>query len=118
MGLIEASLTGLAGAVSWGYGWHYKASTGLGGISLAVPAWDAAGIHWLPMIWGESKLAAAEGEVSILGWGTAREALLGFNEPNFPDQANLSPEQAVALWPRVEQLAAQHGIQKIVSPAV
>jgi len=116
--LVQQSLTSLASAVSWGYGWHYKASTGLGGISLDVSAWAAAGIHWLPMVWDGAGLQFAETEVSTLGWGSDRKALLGFNEPNFADQANMSPEQAAALWPRVEQLAAYHGIEKIVSPAV
>jgi len=116
--LVRESLASLSSAVSWGYGWHYKASTGLSGVKLDVSSWDAAGIHWLPMVWDDSGLVSAEGEVSTLGWGSGRMALLGFNEPNFADQANLSPERAAELWPRVEQLAAQHGIQKIVSPAV
>ncbi len=43
--------------------------------------------------------------------------LLGFNEPNFGSQANLTPAQAAAIWPQVEQFAAQHDLA-IVSPAV
>jgi hypothetical protein len=43
--------------------------------------------------------------------------LLGYNEPNFFAQANLSAAQAAAQWPVLQQVAAQHGL-KLVSPAV
>jgi hypothetical protein len=43
--------------------------------------------------------------------------LLGFNEPNFYSQANLSAAQAAALWPRVEAIADARGLA-LVSPAV
>jgi hypothetical protein len=43
--------------------------------------------------------------------------LLGFNEPNFKEQADLSPQEAAADWPSVESLAKAQGIP-IVSPAV
>lgn len=43
--------------------------------------------------------------------------LLGFNEPNFFEQADLSAAEAAAEWPQVEAVAKQHGL-KIVSPAV
>eukprot|EP00435_Cladocopium_sp_Y103_P066790 s244_g29.t1 len=34
-----------------------------------------------------------------------KRALLGFNEPNFPEQANLSPQRAASLWPLVDAVA-------------
>jgi len=43
--------------------------------------------------------------------------LLGFNEPNFKAQGNLSPQQAAADWPTVEAKAKAAGIP-LVSPAV
>jgi hypothetical protein len=45
------------------------------------------------------------------------KTLLGFNEPNFFVQANMTPEQAAAEWPRVEQIAREKGL-KIASPAL
>ena len=44
-------------------------------------------------------------------------ALLGFNEPNFGSQANLSATKAAALWPEVEKVADAQGLT-LVSPAV
>jgi putative glycosyl hydrolase len=43
--------------------------------------------------------------------------LLGFNEPNFKAQGNLSPQQAAADWPALQAKAKAAGIP-IVSPAV
>lgn len=113
--LSVASLQSLSRAVSWGYGWDYKASP-------AVPSvrdWDAAGVRWMPMVWGSAALAALTGQIGTLDWGASpRAALLGFNEPNFASQANLSPAQAAQLWPQVQQLASRYGVVKLVSPAV
>lgn len=43
--------------------------------------------------------------------------ILGFNEPNFVEQANLTPAQAAAQWPRIEAIARDFNL-KIVAPAV
>lgn len=43
--------------------------------------------------------------------------LLGFNEPNFKSQANLSPTEAAAKWPDLENIAQQKNM-KLISPAV
>ncbi len=43
--------------------------------------------------------------------------ILGFNEPNFVEQANMTPAQAAAAWPRLEAVARDFGL-KIVAPAV
>lgn len=42
--------------------------------------------------------------------------LLAFNEPNFRDQANLTPTQAAARWPDLMALANELGL-KVISPA-
>ncbi len=45
------------------------------------------------------------------------EYLLGFNEPNFKDQANMTPSQAAAKWPELEELASRFDL-KLIGPAV
>lgn len=112
--LSLTSLQNLRNVVSWGYGWDYQTVPA----PPSVQHWDDMGIRWLPMVWGRRQLDAASNQVGILQWGTVRQAILGFNEPNFQAQANLSPAEAARLWPRVQQLAAQYGITKLVSPAV
>jgi hypothetical protein len=43
--------------------------------------------------------------------------LLGFNEPNFANQADMTPNQAAQDWPQVEALAQAQGIP-LVAPGV
>lgn len=43
--------------------------------------------------------------------------ILGFNEPNFTDQANMTPKQAATAWPAFQAIADLHNL-KTVGPAV
>jgi len=111
----------MASMISWAYGWHHTCYPSDQNGSPSVAQWDAAGISWMPMVWGEAGVMQAQAVDNSAEWnrnGRTRSALLGFNEPNFASQANLSPEQAVALWPAVEQLAARYSIDTLVAPAV
>jgi hypothetical protein len=83
--------------VSWWYNW---ATQGSG---------QGAGIEFVPMIWGSGSLHSA------LPAGS--KYVLGFNEPNFKSQSNLTAAQAAADWPSVETAAKATGAF-IVSPAV
>jgi hypothetical protein len=83
--------------VSWWYDWSDKGA--------APPA----GVEFVPMIWGSNNLA---GPIPA-----GSRFLLGFNEPNFKAQSNLTPQQAATDWPKVEALAKAAGIP-LVSPAV
>jgi hypothetical protein len=67
------------------------------------------GIQFVPMVWGSSSL----GEAIPAG----SKFLLGFNEPNFQSQSNLTAQQAAADWPMVEAQASATGAA-IVSPAM
>ncbi|MFC9328948.1 glycosyl hydrolase [Kitasatospora sp. NPDC057015] len=83
---VGTALTG-SGA-SWYYTW------GPDHAGIAGPA----GVDFVPMIWG----AAAVGNGSLAkatqqGSGT----LLGFNEPDLAAQSNLTPQQALDLWPKL-----------------
>jgi hypothetical protein len=83
--------------VSWWYNW---ATQGAG---------QGAGIEFVPMIWGSGSLHSA--------LPTGSTYVLGFNEPNFKSQSNLTAAQAAADWPSVEAAAKATGAL-IVSPAV
>jgi hypothetical protein len=86
-------------------GWWYRWDVSADGVG--------AGVELVPMIWGGGKQAD---DVSQAIRADAKY-LLGYNEPNFFAQANLSAAQAAADWPTVEAVARAHGL-KIVSPAV
>jgi hypothetical protein len=83
--------------IAWWYNWAAQGS--------------GSGTDFVPMIWGAASLQATIPAGS--------KYLLGFNEPNFKAQSNLTVAQAVADWPQVEAAAQTTGAgAAIVSPAV
>jgi len=103
-----ADLSALSAGVSWWYNWAF-----LPDAALREGAYRSLDVEYVPMIWGPgSDLAAAADEIP-----EDAVALLGFNEPNFGSQADLSAADAAARWPGLEALADARGL-KLVSPAV
>jgi hypothetical protein len=67
------------------------------------------GVQFVPMIWG-----AADVTPSTLSQVTQEgNYLLGFNEPDLTSQSNMTPAQALSLWPQLMATGMQLG-----SPAV
>ncbi|POY73691.1 hypothetical protein BMF94_3228 [Rhodotorula taiwanensis] len=90
--------------LAWAYNW---ASTPGGSLEY--------GVMYIPQLWGAKAVSTwkADAEAAIKAGATH---LLGFNEPDLAEQANLSPSQAAELWKsEIEQFA---GKVKLVSPAV
>jgi Glycosyl hydrolase catalytic core len=102
-----ADLTALSKGISWWYNWGTAPDS-----AAVAAAHDALGVEYVPMAWGQATLPDLASQVP-----TDTKYLLGFNEPNFDSQADLTPAQAAALWPQVEAFATQRNL-KIVSPAV
>ena len=84
-------------AITWWYDWSL---TG-GGTN--------TGIQFVPMIWGSSTV---NGTIPV-----GSKFVLGFNEPNFHAQSNLTPQAAAAAWPALQANARAAGAA-IVSPAM
>ncbi|MET9618708.1 glycoside hydrolase family protein, partial [Kitasatospora indigofera] len=83
---VGTALTG-SGA-SWYYTW------GPDHPGIAGPA----GVDFVPMIWG----SAAVGNGSLAkATQQGSSTLLGFNEPDLAAQSNLTPQQALDLWPKL-----------------
>lgn len=93
--------------VSWMYNW---------GIAPRRPeVYGSDGLVYAPMCWNH-----LYDETALRAWLDAHPEtryLLGFNEPNFSSQANMTPAQAVAQWPRLETLAEEYGLT-LVAPAL
>jgi hypothetical protein len=86
-----------------GVSWFYSWSTEPAGVKAP------AGVEFVPMIWGEKSLTPdALRQAKRNG-----DTLLGFNEPDFAAQSNLSVERALDLWPQLESTGMRLG-----SPAV
>ncbi|MGW6447351.1 sigma-70 family RNA polymerase sigma factor [Lentzea sp. NPDC055074] len=84
-------------------GWYYNWAAQPDGIP------TPPNVEFVPMIWGtkstdDATLAKAKANGKVL---------LGFNEPDFPEQANMTPEQALDLWPKLQATGLRLG-----SPAV
>jgi hypothetical protein len=83
--------------VGWWYNWGVRANA------------PAAAIVFVPMAWDEMSVNAA--------FPSGAPFILGFNEPNFKAQANLTPQDAAAQWRTLESNARAAGVP-LVSPAV
>ncbi len=101
-----ADLTALSTGIRWWYDWATAPNAPV------ATAHAALGVEFVPMAWGQGSLPDLATQVPA-----DASYLLGFNEPNFGSQANLTPAQAAALWPQVEAFAKQRNLA-IASPAV
>jgi len=101
-----ADLQALSPGISWWYNW------GLSPEKAVASTYPSTGVEYVPMVWGSGSIAAADKAIT-----TREHYLLTFNEPDFTNQANLTPQQAAALWPQIEAIADAHGLT-IVSPAL
>lgn len=105
----EEDLQAISGSVSWWYNWANTPESSVAGI------YESYDMEFVPMTWNNSY------DVSKLRdfYTSHPEAkfLLGFNEPNFRDQANMTPSEAAAAWPGLEAIADEFGLE-LVGPAV
>lgn len=90
---------------SWNYAWG----------PATVPSQPESS-EFVPMIWGGKNLNRTQDRIDALlpsvESGSFRR-LLGFNEPDMEDQANMTVEQASLAWPILEQAGLP-----LVSPSV
>jgi putative glycosyl hydrolase len=83
---------------AWAYDWSWQ-----------TPA-QVPGIEWVPMVWGAGSVTSTSIRVLTADRRSGRARfLLGFNEPDSGSQANMTPEQAAALWPRLESTGLRLG---------
>ncbi len=73
-----------------GAAWCYNWTT-------SPKASDCNDPYFVPMIWDGGNVAGALKAIGDAGYTT----VLGFNEPNKSDQANMTVESAIALWPTI-----------------
>ncbi|GIJ76638.1 RNA polymerase sigma factor, sigma-70 family [Micromonospora phaseoli] len=92
------------GVASWEFS---KVKQGLGAVEAAwYYNWSAsnatmpapAGVEFVPMIWGAESVTDA----NLAAARRAGDVLLGFNEPDLGEQADMTVERALDLWPRLQ----------------
>ena len=95
--------------ISWWYNWYVAPENAVADV------FPDYGFDFVPMTWNasfdENKLR------QFLDQHPETKYLLAFNEPNFKDQANMTPSQIAAQWPRLESIANDYDLE-IVGPAV
>lgn len=100
----------LAEGVSWYYNWaHSPANTLVSGAARVY------GMDFIPMTWNGN--IQKETLRNFLQSNPHVNYILAFNEPNFTEQARMTPSEAAAKWPELEAVADEFGL-KIVGPAV
>lgn len=96
----------LIGKSQWAYNWG------------SVNGGLASGVEYLPMLWGAgSEKTGTWVKDATAGIAAGATALLGFNEPDLPAQANMSPAAAATAYKTyiTDNFA---GKAKLISPAV
>ncbi|BCJ55530.1 hypothetical protein Asp14428_70050 [Actinoplanes sp. NBRC 14428] len=95
---------GIKGALDdVGAGWYYNWAPD----NDSMPA--PADVEFVPMVWGRANVTDA----TLAKVKREGDVLLGFNEPDMGGQANMSVEDALAAWPRLQATGLRLG-----SPAV
>ena len=99
----------LSPEVSWWYNWSIKPE------STVASVFEEYGFAFIPMTWNDNYNEANLRE--YLDNYPETRYILAFNEPNFIEQAKMTPTQVAAAWPKLEAIADDYNLE-IVSPAV
>ena len=95
--------------ISWDYNWANTPGETAGNYM------EAYEVNFCPMCW--SRNYSANKIRSYVQNNPSAKYLLGYNEPNLTDQANMTPTQAAEGWPEVVSLAKELNL-KLVAPAL
>lgn len=105
--LNDAADVKAAARFGWYYNWGQQPPAAAGQVEDVI--------EYVPMAWGAN--FDEQALVNYLSAHPRVKFLLGFNEPNFRSQANLTPSQAAAAWPRLQAIADRFNLT-LVGPAV
>jgi hypothetical protein len=122
MGLQPASAATLKAIKGIGYGGtDYRTKKRLGQLNLDwyynwSPSYGPYSTNFIPMIRDNRKLDRDLTSFYEQYPSYKPQYLLGFNEPDHKGQANLTVDQALALWPRLEATGLRLGSPATISP--
>lgn len=108
------SMGSMMEALEPGVGWYYNWAN-VPGRGYQDEVINFEGMEFVPMVWNGNY--NADNIRNYVKSHPNTKYLLGFNEPNFTKQANMTPAQAAELWPAVKDLADELGLQ-LVAPAL
>jgi PKD repeat protein len=102
-----ADLNAVKPGISWWYNWTSDPDAAIKNY------YSSQGIEYVPMLWNDSYTVAN----IIANMPAGTKYILAYNEPNFNVEANMTPAQAAAAWPKIEQIAAAKNLQIISAAA-
>ncbi|HSZ25877.1 MAG TPA: glycosyl hydrolase [Cytophagaceae bacterium] len=102
-----ADLQEMATGCSWWYNWAAFPD------GTVQSVYQNIGVEFVPMSWG----GTPDYNTLMSQIPSGAKYLLGFNEPNFTTEANMTPQVAAQRWPVLQQVAQSKGL-KLVAPAV
>ena len=107
---MDADFDLLGPAVFWSYNWANTYAASQEG------KYQQYGIQFVPMCWNNS-YSAANIAAFYAAHANQQNYLLGYNEPNLTDQANMTPSQAAEHWSEVVAVA-KNSNARLISPAM
>jgi PKD repeat protein len=103
-----ADINALKPGISWWYNWTNLPDP------LVNNSYASLGVEYVPMAWnGNINVADFISKIK-----PGAKYLLTFNEPNLSAESNMTPEQAVAAWPQVQQIAAAKNLEIVSAAAI
>lgn len=99
----------LSPEISWWYNWAVTPENSVADV------YGDYGFEFVPMAWNDQFNETALR--NFLDDHPDVRYLLAFNEPNFLEQANMTPSEAAAAWPQLEAIADDYDLI-LVGPAV
>jgi hypothetical protein len=108
---VSFSITNLTDAflLSESISWYYNWGNTPNGDAQTIQFLEENNIDYCPMCWSGSY--SADRIRNFVKAHPNTKYLLGFNEPNLTDQANMTPKRAGELWPAVVRLAKELNLQ-------
>lgn len=107
---LGSQMEALNPGVCWYYNWGPAPSKGYQDQVI-----NYEGMEFVPMCWNGNY--DADKIRQYVASHPETKYLLGFNEPNFVKQANMTPAEAASFWPGVQALAKELNLQ-LVAPAL
>lgn len=100
----------LGPAVSWSYNWANTPAAS------QENKYKQYGIQFVPMCWNNN-YSPDNISAYYAAHADKQNYLLGYNEPNLTDQANMTPQQAATKWNDVVDVAKKNNA-RLISPAL
>lgn len=102
-------MAALSVGTTWWYNWWHRPENAV------LNIYHTYGMEFVPQAWSDDFNETALRE--FLAAHPNVNYIMGFNEPNFVHQANMTPRQAAVAWQRIEDIADDFDL-KIIGPAL